>query len=76
MIEEVREYLIECRLQPENIAFICGYLSDKPERWHTIFLLRAMGKTQQEIADEVGLERSSIARIIIKIGEVCKNIHN
>jgi hypothetical protein len=68
VIEDIKEYLIERRLQPENIAFICGYLSDKPERWHEMFLLRCSGKTQDEIRIELNMSIGRVSQILNEIG--------
>ena len=62
--EEFKTYLYEMGISPENVGYICGYFSDKPEHWKEIFILRSQGRIQEEIADEISITQQAVSWVI------------
>ena len=74
-MEQIRAALYESGISLSLIYDIVAMMEQKPLRVQRAFLLRLQGKTQQEIADEIGVPRRTVSRLLSRdCADVSKKI--
>lgn len=75
MVDQIREALYESGISLSLVYEIVALMEQKPLRVQRAFLLRLQGKTQQEIADKVGVSQQRVqAYFAENLADVCKEI--
>lgn len=63
IMEEIKQELIKRGIRIENAYFIMGYLSDKPEHWKKVFLMKISGYTDTKISENINISIRRVGQI-------------
>ena len=71
MVAEIRQALYQSGISLSLVHEIVALVETKPLRVQRAFLLRVQGKTQQQIADEMGVNQRTAGRWFQRMDDVC-----